>query len=196
MTPTTGKRPERTMKANDATLDIGGTTLRAAHSNEEMIHILSGLSWMYSPLRGLEGGDLGRLARHIRNGNTTLPGRNPMQSEELVFEALHRSAELHKQWDQVERKLRWRKYGLTLALTAPMTALLIGFVIFQDRLFTLILNAKPEPATAGPKQAAAEELAASLWSIAGTYVIPIFLGVILLGAMSFAVARVFRPGPR
>lgn len=196
MTPTTGKRPERTMKANDATLDIGGTTLRAAHSNEEMIHILSGLSWMYSPLRGLEGGDLGRLARHIRNGNTTLPGRNPMQSEELVFEALHRSAELHKQWDQVERKLRWRKYGLTLALTAPMLALLIGFVIFQDRLFALILNAKPEPATAGPKQAAAEELAASLWSIAGTYVIPIVLGVILLGAMSFAVARVFRPGPR
>ncbi|WP_422117859.1 hypothetical protein [Brachybacterium sp. UNK5269] len=182
------------MDPHAARLDIGGRTLHASHTDEELVTVLSQLSWAHSPLLGLEGGDLGRLAEDIRTGTLTLPGRSHYTSESIVLEAMRRSAALHEELLQQDRKLWWQRHSGKLAVGTVMTAFLILFALFHDALLPLIPAADPEDG----KQAAAglDEWMIGIYHALGTYFVPLFVLLFLIGLALLAVARVVHPGPR
>ena len=180
------------MDPHAARLDIGGRILHASDTDEELVTVLSQLSWAHSPLLGLEGGDLGRLAEDIRTGTLTLPGRSRYASESIVLEAMRRSAALREELLQRDRKLWWQQHSGKLAVGTVTTAFLILFAFFHDALL---------PPAAGPgagEQAAGgpEEWMIGIYHALGTYFVPLFSLLSLIGLALLVVARVVHPGPR
>lgn len=93
-----------TRRNTEDTLEIGTITLHEGQSDDEIIAALEHLSFAYSPLTGLCGGELGMLARDIRAGRTTIPGRSQYKALDLIFIALANGRVRHAELTSYLRK--------------------------------------------------------------------------------------------
>lgn len=166
--------------SNDGPLTVGERTLQAGDTDEQMIEVLSGLSFVYSPLLGLEGGDLGRLGNDIRDGHLTLPGRSRRQSLDLVMSALDRALGQHEQWRAEERKTWWRRHGAVLAMVTFIAAVLIIVSVFSERILTFLLG------SGSALPAGIEPWVVAFYEIATGIVLPL-TGIVTLMAIGVIV---------
>lgn len=166
--------------SDDETLTVAGVTLRAGDSDEQMVEALSGLSFVYSPLLGLEGGDLGRLDRDIRDGHLTLPGRSRWQSLDVVMDALDRALDRHEQWRAEERRMWWRRHGPVLATVTSVAAVLIVVSVFSEKILAFFLG------SGGALPDGTEDWVVAFYEIATGIVLPL-TGIVTLMAIGVVV---------
>lgn len=173
----------------DATLVVDGAKFRASDTDEKLVELLSGLSWVYSPIFGLEGGVLGRLSRDIRSGRLTLPGRSRGQSLDLLAEALDRSRELNRRWQAEDRKRWWRRRGPSLALITLLSVALIAGSVFSDAILASL------PEATGSADDAPSNLARDVYEVGTAIVFPVVGAIGLIYVAVFAIASL-RSGPQ
>lgn len=167
------------------TLTVGAHTLEARHTDTEIISALSKATYAYSPMFGLEGGDLGRLLRHVRGGTETIPGRGPMRSEELIWEALaqarERAARLEKELRPLERQIWWAQHGAQIGIIVLVLACLGGAGLILKHLAG---HAGDSPVAPNEVQ----QISATFWS----YVVPGTISALVLVGLVTALAYALR----
>ncbi|MDN5900182.1 MAG: hypothetical protein L0H74_08950 [Brachybacterium sp.] len=168
--------------SDDETLTLDGMALQANDTDEQMVEALSGLDFIYSPLLGLEGGELGKLNRDIRDGYLTLPGRSRRQSLDLMMGALDRGLDQNEQWRAEERKRWWRQHGAVLAFVTSMAVVLIVVSVFSETILTFLL----ESGSALP--AGTEDWVVAIYEIATGTVLPM-MGILALMAVGVVIVR-------
>lgn len=122
-------------------LTVGDLVLHSDQSDDEIIAALSTLSWTWAPLTGLSGGELGWLARDIRAGRTTIPGRTRYRSSEMVYAAFRTAREDYREmaaeFARDSRRLWWTRYGFTFVAGMVLAAPLAAFTFFPDETLRL-----------------------------------------------------------
>lgn len=165
---------------DDDTLTVAGVTLHADDTDEQKAEALSYLSFVYSPLLGLEGGDLGRLHRDIQDGHLTLPGCSRRQSLEVVMGALDSARDRHARWLAEDRKLWWRRHGTVLALITLMAVLLITVSVFSEEIVAF-------PSSGGAPPGGTEDWVVTAFEFMTGLVLPT-VGVFSLMAVAVIIA--------
>lgn len=123
-------------------LPVGDVVLHADQSDSEIIAALSTLSWTWAPLTGLSGGELGWLARDIRAGRTTIPGRTHYRSSEMVYTAFRTAREDHHEmvaeFARDNRKLWWSRYGFVFAVGVILAGAFAALTFFPDEILRVL----------------------------------------------------------
>lgn len=168
----------------DVRLTFEGIVFRSTQTDEEMITLLRGLRFVYSPLVGMCGGPLARLRRDIHDGHTTLPGRARYESLELVATAYQRVMEAHRrsapEIRKMERELWWITNRLSVALIAIILLIFTALAIFFDDLINAVSAAAPSSSA----QADVPEAVLHIAEVGATYVLPILVVLIVMALLT------------
>lgn len=176
------RKHERTTTA-ETCLTFDGIIFRSTQTDEEMITLLRRLRFDYNLLMGMCGGPLARLRRDIHDGHTTLPGRTRYESLDLVATAVQRAMETHQriapEIRKMERESWWIKHRHSVILMAIVMSLLTAFALFADELINAVSGGTPS----NPQQEEVREAVLPLFGAFAGYVLPIILGVVIMGIL-------------